>query len=506
MFDHDDDSRGFWDDEPTRPLERFTARMKPAGSPPPQPSRLWANRANQPSARQHNDTGSIPVVAAPPVRRVSAPPYLRQTHEPTRQQPVYDQTMFDDLDEELGYDAYGNHDADATREVWGDEAWSDDTRWGTRRTKATRTGGDDNWPASIGQAVGMAARKGRELLHGRGTQIDPLMRRIGVMVLIIVLLIPLALTLRGGEAESKGIRPDDTTLAMGTQATITAAATQPPITPTPTAAPATPAEQAASRAVATPQTAAAPLVCAKSYTVVKGDFWVRIAEKSNVSLNEVLAANNASKTTLLLPGKTVCLPANATTPAATATTAAATAPPTTAPACTKKYTIVKGDAWSIIAKKASITTTQLLAANNASKTTLLLPGKTVCLPANATTPTAPTTTVKPTPTTVKPTPTTVAKPAIKIYTRAEVQQIIRDVFPADQIDKAFAVAERESHFNQNSQNSCCYGVFQINFNAHKKWLVNYGVTSPTQLLDPVINVQMALVVYQRSNGWGPWGG
>ena len=261
----------------------------------------------------------------------------------------------------------------------------------------------------------------------------------------------------------------------------------------------TPATAAAAKAAATTKRAAAPASCVKSYTVVKGDFWVRIASKSGITLREVLAANNAEKDTLLLPGKTVCLPANATVPAAAAAPAAPAATPAPAApvACTKTYTIVKGDAWSTIASRSKITTTQLLAANNATTKTVLLPGKTVCLPANATTP--------PPPTTQAPT-TTTPKPVLKTYTKAEVQQIIRDVFPDELEAYAFVVADRESRFNQYSANSCCYGVFQINFNAHRKWLVNYGVTSPPQLLDPVGNIKMANIVYHRSNGWGPWGG
>jgi len=503
MFDHDDDSRGFWDDEPTRPLERLTARMKPAGSPPPQPTRMWPSRANQPTGRSHDDTQSIPVVSVSPGRRMPVPPRVapqRAAHDrlPTRQVPLYDQTMFDDLDDDFGYDTYGNNDADTTREVWGDDRWGSDRRWGSGR--APRTGADDRWPASVGQAFGMAARKGRELLQGRGSQIDPLMRRMGALVLIIGLCVPLALTLRGGESQSKGIRPEDSTLAMGTLAADTTAATQPPVTPAPTSA-TVPATAAAVKVATVSKKAAAAPVCVKTYTVVKGDFWVRIASKSGITLKEVLAANNAEKTTLLLPGKTVCLPANATTPAAPAAAPVAAAPtpaPAAPAACTKKYTIVKGDAWSSIASRSSITTTQLLAANNATTKTVLLPGKTVCLPANATTP--------PPPTTQAPTTTTAPKPALKTYTRAEVQQIIRDVFPDELEAYAMIVAERESHFNQYSANYCCYGVFQINFNAHKKWLVNYGVTNPQQLLDPVVNVKMAYIVYQRSNGWGPWGG
>jgi hypothetical protein len=45
--------------------------------------------------------------------------------------------------------------------------------------------------------------------------------------------------------------------------------------------------------------------------VKSGDSWWRIAEKNNTNLRKVLTLNNAKKTTKLLVGKTVCVPAPA---------------------------------------------------------------------------------------------------------------------------------------------------------------------------------------------------
>ena len=82
----------------------------------------------------------------------------------------------------------------------------------------------------------------------------------------------------------------------------------------------------------------------------------------------------------------------ATTPA---TTAAVEAPkpeaPTTAPACSSTYRVVSGDAWILIANKVGVTTKQLLAANGATGSTPLYPGRDICLPKGAST----ATTVKP---------------------------------------------------------------------------------------------------------------
>ena len=51
--------------------------------------------------------------------------------------------------------------------------------------------------------------------------------------------------------------------------------------------------------------------CAATYTVKSGDSWWRIAEKNNTNLRKVLTLNKAKKTTKLLVGSTVCVPASA---------------------------------------------------------------------------------------------------------------------------------------------------------------------------------------------------
>jgi LysM repeat protein len=51
--------------------------------------------------------------------------------------------------------------------------------------------------------------------------------------------------------------------------------------------------------------------CAATYTVKGGDSWWRIAEKNNTTLQKVLTLNKAKKTTKLLAGNTVCVPAPA---------------------------------------------------------------------------------------------------------------------------------------------------------------------------------------------------
>lgn len=396
MFDDDNDQYGFWADEPTRALDKIAARRKPAGPAPVAPTRRPRPVDPQVGRRQHGDTQQIPVVST------------------------------------------------------------------------------DSSPRSAGVA-GLRESIGH---------VDPLIRRMGALAIVVALLVPLAMTLRGGD-ERTSLQPDATTLAVGDSTAVTAAATaevatDPAATASPvvqtaaaaatevavtqTAAPATDAPVAAdvnsnvvsATAAATPPAieavavASTELVCAKEYEVVTGDYWILIAKKVSLSLDEVLAANNATTKTAIYPGATVCLPSNASSPttAAPATTAA---PPTTAKATT---TTVKVTTTTV--KKATTTTTPAAAAPKAS------------------------------------------------YTRAEVEAIIRQVWPDDLEDEAVRIATRESNLNPGVRNFCCFGLFQIYFNVHKTWLAQMGVTSADQLYNPLTNAYVAYAMYLKAGGWGPW--
>jgi LysM repeat protein len=316
---------------------------------------------------------------------------------------------------------------------------------------------------------------------------NPLVTRMAVMGGVTLLLIPLALSLRDDRsqvraAEIQGVdtvmvgklplpAPTQATIAPATDAptTIARTSTVPP-TPAPTAAvvvvtpaPTEPATTAAKKAVPKSTTTVAPASsaaqsadkapCALTYTVVKNDAWSSIASRAKVSLKSLLAANGATINTLLLPGKSICLPAGAVEPAPPTTHA----PTTTAPATTQ--------------------------------------------PKPATTqPTTPPATTPP-PTTAPPSTQPPAPP--NTYTKAQVTQIIRDVWPDDLEDEAIRIATRESNLIPTVHNYCCYGLFQIYYAAHKTWLAAMGITSASQLYDPRVNATAALALYNKS-GWAPW--
>lgn len=83
------------------------------------------------------------------------------------------------------------------------------------------------------------------------------------------------------------------------------------------------------------------------------------------------------------------------------------------------------------------------------------------------------------------------------------ETIIRELWPDDVEDRAVAIAYRESRLQPSARNACCYGLFQIHWSAHRRWLADLGVTAPADLLDARTNVFVALVLWQQA-GWGPW--
>lgn len=311
--------------------------------------------------------------------------------------------------------------------------------------------------------------------------VDPLLARFGLLAIVVTLSVPVVLGLTSGD-DADQIHEVATAMAEATTVAVdsTAGATVPPIA-APTSATAstdtsataldtsttiiteessstvtTPAAvelEATALALAQPAaTAAAVAPCGADYELAAGDYWIRIADAADVRLADLLAVNGATIDTVLVPGRSICLPAGARTPA----------PPTTATA----------------------------ASTTAAPTTTARP-----------TTTTPVTTATPTTTP----PTTTSKPPAAA-TPADVEAIIRSVWPDDLENHALEIAWRESKYQSNAKNYCCYGLFQIYWSAHQSWLGSIGVTSADQLFDPTTNARAAYALYQRAGGFGPWGG
>lgn len=233
-----------------------------------------------------------------------------------------------------------------------------------------------------------------------------------------------------------------------------------------------------------------------TYTVVRGDGWSIIARKLGTTTRALVGANGATTSTVVHPGQTLCAPAGASGGSASSSTGGSTGSSTGgsssgAASCgTGTYTIVRGDGWLLIAKKLGVTSQALLGANKATVNTPLYAGRTLCVPAGAQAPA-----------TAGSTPT--ATP-VKTYTAAESEAIIRAAWPDDLEEEALRIARRESNLKNTAKNWCCYGLFQIHFNAHKSWLATIGVTSANQLLDPTVNANAAYTLYQRAGSFRPW--
>ncbi len=345
-----------------------------------------------------------------------------------------------------------------------------------------------------------------EPVQQRKLPIDPLLAKLGVLAVVVTLAVPLILSLRSGAdsatletaatelpaaeiestpteitvaddaapVEDEASEPDPTPVEPATTVTTIEVVDEATTTADPEPEPATrraapAATEADSDEDATSDQSAdvAANACSADYEVVGGDYWIRLADGAGVDVDELLAVNDATLQTPLFPGSTICLPVGASTPPPPPATTAAptTAAPTTA------------------------------APTTAAPTTA---APTTAAPTTA----APTTAA---PTTAAPAASPPNSPGPSA-SPDQVKQIIRDIWPDELEERAIEIAWRESNWIPTADNGhCCHGVFQIYWTVHRGWLADFGVTQLEQLYDPVINTQMALEIYNRAGGWGPWG-
>ena len=383
--------------------------------------------------------------------------------------------------------------------------------------------------------------------------VDPRVLSVGAVVLAAVLAVPLFGALGGGDG-------DDALRAIDQQTTTTVATTEAPpstagdavvVTAATDGEPSTDSNSAdlgaeiaddeaaatdeADEVTAAPQALSAAPDCSNRYTAAAGDYWLRIADDTDTSLDDLLEVNEATAETPIYPGSTICLPAGAATPAGFSSASdddssggGAATMAAEAQACGNRYESVAGDYWLRIADAADLALDELLKLNDATVDTPLYPGSEVYLPVGASGPSAPTT-VAPTtaaPSTQAPTttPATTDAPASTAPATTEppattqeqttvppappapgeIEQIIREVWPDDLEEQALRIAWRESGYNPRAQNYCCSGLFQIYYDVHASWLADLGVTSADDLYDPRTNATAAYALYQRSGSWEPW--
>ncbi len=136
----------------------------------------------------------------------------------------------------------------------------------------------------------------------------------------------------------------------------------------------------ASTAASTTRSAPTASTGGSDYVVEAGDALSLIAWRNGVSLRALLDENDLSITSLILPGQRLRLPsATRSTPSQPTTSSAA---PASAGTTTSgfDYTVKAGDALSLIAWRNGVSLAALLAANDISATSLIMPGQRLRVP------------------------------------------------------------------------------------------------------------------------------
>ena len=317
------------------------------------------------------------------------------------------------------------------------------------------------------------------------------------MLLVGVLLVPVAMSLRPAEAAPDSIRLEAPTGAPAGAGPIEEPAGDRPATP----ATEDVVEQAGTAVDPGPPLDTAPQIADASTTA--SDRSDGAAEPvGDADTNAQIATNSVEETTRTDDAEI--------SGAATVDAAAERV----VPECPQTYTAAAGDSWYRIADAAGVTPDALMTENRATADTVILPGDDICLPRGATMPTPPTTapptttpaTTPPDPTTTQPPSTTPPGSPGRDASVEEVKDLIRSIFPESEWETAFVIADRESRFDPEAYNGwCCYGVFQIYWNVHRGWLDELGITTSDDLFDPLLNVQAAYAIWQRAgNSWTPW--
>ena len=200
-------------------------------------------------------------------------------------------------------------------------------------------------------------------------------RPLVVVAALGLALVPAACsTLTGSGSNSSNNNPSDSTVFRTITVEVQTSATAPP------------GSGGAGAGSATTQTT----LDANIYIVKKGDSWSKIAASLKVDMNLLLAANNATTRTLLLPGQRIAKPAPGSTVtglqppppgAGSPSGGGSQTTPTLAPgSAAGSYQIVAGDSWYGIAAKLHVPVNSLLDANGATTKTVLLVGKYLKVP------------------------------------------------------------------------------------------------------------------------------
>lgn len=127
-----------------------------------------------------------------------------------------------------------------------------------------------------------------------------------------------------------------------------------------------------------------------TYVVVKNDSLSRIASKVSVSMNDLLAVNGFTRTSVIVPGQVIKLPDHANIGSAPAASGSSSSVNVVSAGST--YTVQRNDSLSLIASKTKVRLADLLAVNKFTRTSVIVPGQVINLPSSVVVAVAATTT------------------------------------------------------------------------------------------------------------------
>ncbi len=184
----------------------------------------------------------------------------------------------------------------------------------------------------------------------------------------------------GGDDESSETTTSTTTTSAPTVQTL-APVPAPVQPPTPTAAP-PPAPTTAAPPPA--PTTAAPASGGLTYTVQSGDTLAAIADRFNVTVDEIISANNIQNADVISIGQQFIIPTGSgggtgTGTAAGASTSGATG---TTSADGSTYTVASGDTLASIANRFNVDLDDLVAANNIENQDVISVGQVLNIPSS----------------------------------------------------------------------------------------------------------------------------
>lgn len=115
-----------------------------------------------------------------------------------------------------------------------------------------------------------------------------------------------------------------------------------------------------------------------TYTIQRGDTLSRIAQRYNVSMADLMAANNITNPSRIFAGTVLIIPGAA--PAAAPQPAVDAAPATDAPTQTVTHVVARGESLSMIARNYGVSMNAIIAANNIRNPNTIFTGQRLTIP------------------------------------------------------------------------------------------------------------------------------